>query len=111
MIVLTGGDIVWDRAAGDFDWSRSTALPALLSRRLANESLFVEQSEFTAQRLAASPDGRWLAMSAGNRDPVMPPRGRSPKTHATSRRSTCNGHAPDSPASRMTVSTTVPSAA
>ena len=30
LIVLTGGDIVWDRAAGDFDWSRSTALPTSL---------------------------------------------------------------------------------
>lgn len=42
LIVLTGGDIAWDRATGDFDWSRSTALPALLARRLADEPLFVD---------------------------------------------------------------------
>ena len=92
---------------------KTVNLYALPSESAASWPLLrmIEQSESTAQRFAASPDRRWLAMNAGNCDPVMPPRGRSPKTYASSRRSTCNGHAPDSPTSRMTVSTTVPSAA
>src|SRR3954465_10929095 len=30
LIVLTGGDLVWDEETGDFDWSRTTALPDAL---------------------------------------------------------------------------------
>lgn len=42
LIVLTGGEIAWDRSAGDFDWSRTTALPALLAKKLPDEPLFVD---------------------------------------------------------------------
>lgn len=42
LIVLSGGDIVWDRTAADFDWVRTSALPALLSKRFADEPLFVD---------------------------------------------------------------------
>lgn len=31
LVVLTEGEIVWDEAAADFDWHRTTALPQLLS--------------------------------------------------------------------------------
>lgn len=30
LVVLTDGDVVWDSARGDFDWNRTTALPATL---------------------------------------------------------------------------------
>ncbi|MCO1658991.1 toll/interleukin-1 receptor domain-containing protein [Pseudonocardia humida] len=40
-IVLTDGDIVWDPERGDFDWTRTTALPQrLLARRFAEEPLW-----------------------------------------------------------------------
>lgn len=42
LIVLSGGDIVWDRAAGDFDWTRTTALPTLLAGQLADEPLYID---------------------------------------------------------------------
>jgi TIR domain len=32
LIVLTAGEIVWDSAAADFDWARTTALPDCLRR-------------------------------------------------------------------------------
>jgi WD40 repeat protein len=32
LLALTGGDIVWDPGAGDFDWARTTALPAEVLR-------------------------------------------------------------------------------
>lgn len=40
MILLTGGDLVWDE--GDFDWNRTTALPQNLSRQFKHEPLFVD---------------------------------------------------------------------
>lgn len=43
LIVLTGGELAWDDAAGDFDWQRTTCLPrAVLSGRLAGEPLWVD---------------------------------------------------------------------
>lgn len=42
LIVLTAGEIVWDKQAGDFDWTRSTALPRCLAGRLTEEPLHVD---------------------------------------------------------------------
>ncbi len=42
LILLTDGELVWDEAAGDFDWSRSNALPASLRGRFASEPLWVD---------------------------------------------------------------------
>ena len=42
LMLLTEGDIVWDSAARDFDWSRTRSLPRLLERRYAEEPLFVD---------------------------------------------------------------------
>lgn len=42
LFVLTRGDIAWDDGAGDFDWTRTTALPSVLARTLAKEPLFVD---------------------------------------------------------------------
>ncbi len=44
LVVLTSGTIVWDDDAGDFDWSKTTALPRTLVRALQHEPLFVDLS-------------------------------------------------------------------
>jgi WD40 repeat protein len=41
-IVLTDGDIVWSDADGDFDWSRSTALPSALSGWFTEEPQWLD---------------------------------------------------------------------
>ncbi|MEJ2092877.1 MAG: SUMF1/EgtB/PvdO family nonheme iron enzyme [Syntrophobacterales bacterium] len=42
LIVLTEGEIVWDDAAGDFDWSRTTALPENLKKTFTQEPLYLD---------------------------------------------------------------------
>lgn len=42
LIVLARGDIVWDDAAADFDWERTTALPAQVRGWLDAEPLWVD---------------------------------------------------------------------
>jgi WD40 repeat protein len=42
LILLTGGEIVWDGSAGDFDWSTTTALSRALSGKLKDEPLYVD---------------------------------------------------------------------
>lgn len=45
LIVLTGGELVWDEAAGDFDWERTTALPRSLAGWFSAEPLWVDLRE------------------------------------------------------------------
>jgi hypothetical protein len=42
LIVLTAGDLIWDVARRDFDWTRTSALPELLRGKLADEPLYVD---------------------------------------------------------------------
>ncbi len=42
LIVLTDGELIWDPAAGDFDWTRTTALPGRLRNKFRNEPLYVD---------------------------------------------------------------------
>lgn len=42
LILVTAGTLHWDGQAGDFDWTRTTALPKLLSGRLADEPLYID---------------------------------------------------------------------
>ncbi len=42
LIVLTGGELVWDRARNDFDWARTSAVPDLLRGQCADEPLYVD---------------------------------------------------------------------
>ncbi|WP_433272161.1 TIR domain-containing protein [Actinosynnema sp. CS-041913] len=44
LIGLTGGAIVWDEEAGDFDWERTTALPEALRGWFTAEPLWVDLS-------------------------------------------------------------------
>jgi hypothetical protein len=41
-ILLTGGEILWDEASGDFDWGKTTALPRTLSGVFSTEPLYVD---------------------------------------------------------------------
>ncbi|MBB5874314.1 WD40 repeat protein [Allocatelliglobosispora scoriae] len=58
LIALTGGDLVWDEAAGGFDQSRTTALPPSAVRAFPVEPLYI--------------DLRWLRSHTG--DPARDPR-------------------------------------
>lgn len=42
LIALTGGDIVWNDGTRDFDWSRTNALPPLLSGVFSEEPHWVD---------------------------------------------------------------------
>lgn len=42
LTVLTDGEIVWDHALKDFDWSRTTALPKTLSGKFQEEPLYLD---------------------------------------------------------------------
>jgi len=44
LIVLTRGEIAWDTAARDFDWTRTTALPDCLRGRFADQPLYVDMT-------------------------------------------------------------------
>jgi WD40 repeat protein len=42
LVVLTDGTLAWDPAAGDFDWSRTDALPSDVARRFVDEPLYLD---------------------------------------------------------------------
>jgi len=42
LIVLTQGYVRWDRDTGDFDWTRTTAVPSALRGRFQDEPLYVD---------------------------------------------------------------------
>lgn len=42
LLVLTDGDIHWDSATGDFDWSRTNGVPRLLERRFREEPNYLD---------------------------------------------------------------------
>jgi len=42
LIVLTGGELAWDEAAGDFDWAHTNALPDELRGAFPSEPLWVD---------------------------------------------------------------------
>ena len=42
LIVVTDGDVEWDDAAADFDWTRTTALPEVLRGAFEREPLFLD---------------------------------------------------------------------
>lgn len=44
LIVLAGGEIVWDAGKGDFDWERTTALPETLRGWFADEPSWINLS-------------------------------------------------------------------
>jgi WD40 repeat protein len=54
LIVLTDGDIVWNRSTGDFDWERTTALPPSLRGWFDDEPLWVDLRPVVALASAQS---------------------------------------------------------
>jgi WD40 repeat protein len=55
LIVLTDGDIAWDRQARDFDWTATTAVPRNLAGAFADVPFYADLREFTnATDLSAS---------------------------------------------------------
>jgi WD40 repeat protein len=50
LIVLTDGEVLWDESAGDFDWAKTTALPAAL------RGVFTEEPRFIDLRWARAKD-------------------------------------------------------
>jgi len=42
LIVMTEGELVWDEAKSDFDWTKTTAIPENLSGAFKNEPLYVD---------------------------------------------------------------------
>ncbi len=44
LVVLTHGEIAWDNRTGDFDWTRTTALPECLRGRFAEQPLYVDMT-------------------------------------------------------------------
>ncbi len=42
LVLVTGGDLSWDEAASDFDWSRTDAIPSCLRARFPSEPLWVD---------------------------------------------------------------------
>ena len=40
LLLLVDGDILWDKATGDFDWSKTNALPRVLANRFDDEPLW-----------------------------------------------------------------------
>ena len=44
LIAVTGGEVVWDDRAGDFDWEHTTALPPSLRGRFSEEPRYIDFS-------------------------------------------------------------------
>ena len=42
LLVWTGGELVWDQVVGDFDWTRTDALPDVLAGTFPSEPLWVD---------------------------------------------------------------------
>lgn len=58
LIVLTNGQIVWDAARRDFDWTLTTALPECLRARLAHEPKYLDLRWAAAEPVGLQSD-RW----------------------------------------------------
>lgn len=51
LIVLTDGELLWNHATSDFDWSKTTAIPKNLSGVFKNEPLYVDFRENASENL------------------------------------------------------------
>lgn len=60
LIVLDEGQLFWDAAAGDFDWSRTTAVSRALSGAFAEEPRWVELDWYEADGSLRREDPRWM---------------------------------------------------
>lgn len=60
LIVVTDGDIVWDDASGDFDWSLTTALPAAVKGVFQSEPLWLDLRWTKSAESFSARDPRFL---------------------------------------------------
>lgn len=74
LLVLTDGELVWDADAGDFDWTRTTAVPKALSRAFDEEPLWVD---FRASKVEGKLSIRSTSFRAGIADLAAPIHGKS----------------------------------
>jgi tetratricopeptide (TPR) repeat protein len=59
LLVLTEGEIVWDPEAGDFDWTRTSALPRCLANQFPYEPLYLDLRWARAEDHLSSRDPRF----------------------------------------------------
>ena len=59
LIVLSDGELAWDARRGDFDWTRSTALPTGLRGAYASEPLYVDLRWARSAALLSMRDARF----------------------------------------------------
>jgi WD40 repeat protein len=59
LFILTDGEIEWDAAAGDFDWTRTTAIPEIFRGRFKEEPLYVDLRWARDKPTAAVSDRRF----------------------------------------------------
>jgi WD40 repeat protein len=59
LIVLTGGSVQWNSAAGDFDWDSTTALPDLLKATFTEQPLYVDLKWARTEEQLSSRDPRF----------------------------------------------------
>ncbi|MER8070739.1 TIR domain-containing protein [Streptomyces sp. NPDC094034] len=60
LLVVTGGELHWDRAAGDFDWDRSTCLPRALQGHFPEEPRWLDLRWMGADHPGDPRDPRFL---------------------------------------------------
>lgn len=64
LILLTDGEIRWDDASGDFDWSITTALPPVIGGALPEEPKYLDLRGFADQSPLGRSNPRWMDVVA-----------------------------------------------
>jgi hypothetical protein len=64
LIVITDGKVVWDDAAGDFDWTRTDALPRLFSGIMTSEPLYLDLTWARTEQQVSPKDPRFRDVAA-----------------------------------------------
>ena len=70
LVLLTHGDIVWDEAANEFDWSRTTALGEPFAGAFKEEPFFVDMRWARSETQLDLTDGRFRSQVADLAAPV-----------------------------------------
>jgi WD40 repeat protein len=65
LIVLTDGELVWDAGAGDFDWTKTTALPRRLEKAFTEEPKYLDLRSVKSSRQLSLREPRFLEAIAG----------------------------------------------
>ena len=100
LVVLTGGQLAWDPTRGDFDWSRTDALPEdVLGGAFAEEPLWVDlRWARHEEQIDQSNPGSGTALRPWPRRCMASPRTSSSASTSANTGARCGWHAPRSPA-------------